>query len=78
MSAQTWVDNKNRVSIWPLQDIRLLRVVCARINRPCIPPAHLKRRYLHTYWAYTTPLDLPLVCLTPYNMVYNNIVYRLS
>jgi len=26
---------------WPLQDILLLRLVCARTNRPFIPPAHL-------------------------------------
>jgi len=26
---------------WPLQDIRSLRVVCARINRPYIPPTYM-------------------------------------
>ena len=26
---------------WPLQDIRLLRVLCAQINRPFIPSTHL-------------------------------------
>jgi len=29
------------VTLWPLQDIRLLRGYCARINYPFIPPAHL-------------------------------------
>jgi len=65
--------------IWPLQDILLLRVVCARTNHPLIPSAHL-----HCPHCYSTiarleghirpPLDLPFVCHTPSNIGSHNIV----
>ena len=64
-----------------LQDIIVLKVVCARINRPFILPARL-----HCPQCYSTiarlwgnirpPLDLPFVCHTPYNIGNNNIVLR--
>jgi len=64
---------------WPLQDIRLLRGCCARINHPCIPPpiciAHPGAILLHDYWTVLdSPPDLPLVCNTLYNIDKNNIV----
>jgi len=36
-----WLVRRPRPTIWPLQDIRLLRGCCARINHPFTPPAHL-------------------------------------
>jgi len=72
----TWLA---RVPIWPLQDILLLRVVCARINRPIIPPAHLHCPHCCNAIAQLLgnirpPLDLPCVCHTPFNIGNNNIV----
>ena len=64
---------------WPLQDIVLLLVVCARVNRPFILPARLHC----PHWCNTfarllgnirPALDLPLICHTPYNIGTNNIV----
>jgi len=48
-------------AVWPLQDIRLLRGYCARINHPSIPPptcmAHPGAILLHDY--FTVEDSLP-------------------
>jgi len=64
---------------WPLQNIVLLLVACARVNRPVILPARLHC----PHWCNTIarlsgnirpPLGLPLVCHTPYQIGNTNIV----
>jgi len=65
--------------IWPLQDIVLLLVVCARVNHHYILPARLHCPHCCNTIArllgnIRPPLDLPLVCHTPYNIGNNNIV----
>jgi len=67
------------VNAWPSEDIVLLLVVCARINRPFILPARLHCPHvaipLHGYWAiYDPPPDPRCVCHTPYNIGNGNIV----
>jgi len=48
-------------------------VVRSFFRRACI--ARTVAILLHGYWAvYDPPLDLPLVCHTPYNIGNNNIV----
>jgi len=63
----------HRPPLQPLQDILLLRVVCARINRPFIPRAHLYcpqccQYCCTTIGRYKTPLRSPL-CM-PYTIQY--------
>ena len=66
------------VQRWPLQDIRLLRVVCARINRPFITPstciAHTVAILLPDFWALPNLLDHPVECHTPYKIGNSHIV----
>ena len=64
---------------WPLQDIILLRVVCARINCRFILPArlhclHCCNTIAQLLGSIRPPLDLLRVCHTPYNIGGNNIV----
>ena len=54
--------------VWPLQDIRSLRVVCARSNVLSLPPptciAHNVAIRLHDYWAiYDLPSTSPLYAI---------------
>ena len=66
-------------AIWPLQDIRLLRGCCTRIDHTLLfpPPiciAHPGAIVLQDYWAlYDSPSDFPCVCYTPYNIGNHNI-----
>jgi len=67
------------VAVRPLQEVLLLAVVCARINRPFIPPAHLHCTHCCDTIARLLgkkrpPLDLPVVCHTQYTIGDNNIV----
>jgi len=64
---------------WPLQDILLLVVVCARINHPFILPARVHCPHccntIARLLGYIRPaLDFPFVCHKPYNINNNNIV----
>ena len=64
---------------WPLQDILVLWVVCAWINRPLILPArphcpHCWSTVPRLLGSIRPPLDLPFVCHTPYNIGNTNIV----
>jgi len=70
---------KRQVSAWPLQDVLLLLVVCARINRPFILPAHLHCPHCRNTIArllgnIRPPLDLPFVCHTLFNIDHNDIL----
>ena len=62
----------------PLQDIVLLRGLCARINHPFIanPPALPTRLQCdcNSIAQYSTPSDPPFLCHIPYNIVQSNIV----
>jgi len=62
-----------RLANWSLQDILLLLVVCARINRPFILPARLHCRtvstLLHDYWAIYYPPPRHSFCV-PYTLQY--------
>jgi len=69
--------------LWPLHDIVLLLVVCARVNRLFILPARLHRPHCCNTIArllghIRPPLDPPWVCHTPYNIGHYNIVQRPS
>ena len=59
--------------VWPPQDNLLLQVVCARINRPSIPPAHLHCPHCCTAIArllgYTRPPTRSTLCM-PYTIEY--------
>jgi len=67
---------------WPSQDILLLRFVCARINRPFVPPADLHCPHCcntiiaRLLESIRPPFDLPCICHThtPYNIGNDNIV----
>ena len=64
---------------WPLQDIVLLLVVCARINRLFILTAHLHcPHYFHTIARLLRNIrrapDPTFVCHTPYNIGNGNTV----
>jgi len=66
---------------WPSQDIVLLRFVCARINRTFLLPAHLHCPHCcitiaRLLGSIRPPLDLVVVCRTPYKIGNNNIVQR--
>ena len=68
-----------RLEIFLYKTIFYFRVVCARINRPFIPQAHLHCPHCCNTIArllgnIRPPLDLPCVCDTPYNIGNNNIV----
>jgi len=67
------------LELWPLQDIVLLRGVCARINHPCIAHSHLYcPHYCNTIARLLRNIrrlsDPPCVCHTPYNIGNGNIV----
>jgi len=67
---------------WPIQDIRSLVFVCARVNHPFITPAHLHYpHYCNTIARLvrnTRPPPDPLwLCHTPYHICNYNIMYRL-
>ena len=67
---------------WPIQDMRLLVCVCARINHPLDAPAHshyphycnTSARLLRNVWH---PPDPPFLCHTSYNIGNANIVLSL-
>ena len=71
--ARAFTSRQPPTPTWPLQDILLLRVVCAKINHPVMPPTQLPcphccnaiARLLDTI---RPSLDLPFVCQTPYNI----------
>ena len=61
MNPQYRVKAQTRPSVtWPLQDIVLLLVVCARVDRPFILPARLHCPCT-AFGQYTTPPPTPLV-----------------
>jgi len=70
-----------RAGGWPLEDIILLLVVCARINRSFILPVRLHFPHCCNTIArllgninIRPALDLPFVCHTPYNIGNKHIV----
>jgi len=71
------------VGAWPIQDMLSLVCVSAAIIYPFITPAHLRyphscNRIARLLHPYISPPDPPCICLTPYNIGKDNIVYRLS